>query len=276
MKMVLPVQRYSPCAGITVDRTDQSVRITGSMQMYGPMANAARATSVQNTINTTWTTTFPDGHSVSCNITVTYRGPESSAANVTQIYVANISGPSHVSHIGATSMTLNASGTAAFTWVAAHEFGHIIGLQDRYSESIISRIRGRFGGVRSNTIQPGYTGNIMGQHGGTLSSQNLRDLASENEPSSWWFNDDNHVRDWVNAHSRAEIRALSTDSKLRMIRTLMGGWISDADVNAIVAIAASVNSRTEANVIRGGINLTDFQGLGQRMRVRIAFDNMPS
>lgn len=270
--MTLPVQRYSPNAGLYVDRTGQTTSITGSMELSGPTASAARAVTIQNSINQTWTANFPDGYSVTCNIRVTYLAPGTSASSVTQIIARAMSGPSNV-FLG--TMTLNSNHATAFTWTAAHEFGHIIGLGDRYSESIMSTLRGRFGGVRANVVEPGYENNIMGVHQGVLESRNLRDSAVENDPSSWWINDDDHVRDWISAHTQAEVGALSAADKLSMIRTLMGYYISDADVDAIVAICASVTTRDQAEVIRNGIDLADFSGHGQRMRVRIAFDNMP-
>ena len=49
--------------------------------------------------------------------------------------------PSQVSVL-TREMTLNANQTEAFPWLAAHEFGHVPGLKDRYSESIISSADG--------------------------------------------------------------------------------------------------------------------------------------
>ena len=114
-------------------------------------------------------------------------------------------------------MTLNANEPNAFTWTPSHEFGHIIGLKDRYSEGIISKIKSTWGGVRTATVEPGYEGNLMAEQGGTLAGKNIADLAKENEPSPYWINDDDQVRDWVNAHSLAEIGRLSTTNKLRAI-----------------------------------------------------------
>jgi hypothetical protein len=86
-----------------------------------------------------WTKSFPDGYSVTCNVSVRYRDPGTGAGNATQIEAVVISGPSHVTNLPAfdRSMTLNAGESDAFTWTPTHEFGHIIGLQDRYSESIM-------------------------------------------------------------------------------------------------------------------------------------------
>ena len=270
------MQRFSPAAGVILDRTERSVTITGTMELYGSEANAARAASVQSSINTTWTRAFPDGYNVTCNITVTYRGPGSSAGAATQIDAEKTAGPSHVSGgEGSRSMTLNANEADAFTWTPAHEFGHIIGLRDRYSESIMSSIRGQFGGTRTSTPETGYETNLMAVTGGTLEGRNVANLAEENEPSPYWINDDDQVRDWVGAHPISDINRLSTAHKLAAIRTLMGGWISDDDVSAITRICSSVTSHAEADAIRSGIDLLQMTSIGQRTTVRIAFAQMP-
>ncbi len=272
----LPVAKFSPSPGLYVDRTEKSVSITGAMELSGEEANADRAASIQNSINSTWTRTFPDGYAVSCSITVTYRGSGSPAGNATQIEAKKIAGPSHVSPgLGGRSMTLNASEADAFTWTPAHEFGHIIGLQDRYSEGIMSKIKGTFGGTRSTTVDPGYSGNIMAESGAPLESKNVRDVAAENEPSPYWVNDDDQVRDWVNGHSLSDIGKLSVASKLQAIKTLMGGWISDDDVAAIGRICASVTTHAQAEAVRHGVDLTDMTSIGQRTVVRLAFAKMP-
>ena len=235
------------------------------------------AQSIEHSINTTWTRSFPDGYSVSCNISVGYRSPNSGPGNVTQIEAANISGPSHVTDMPGLdrTMTLNASETDVFTWTPAHEFGHILGLRDRYSESIMSQISGQFGGTRHTVTQPGYQTNLMAVHGGVLERQNVGDLATETAPSPYWINDDDQVRDWVDAHSTVEIRMLSTANKLRAIQTLMGGWISGEDMDAMGRICGSVNTEAEARTIQRGVDLLDFSSLGQRTQMRVFFTQMP-
>jgi hypothetical protein len=271
---VSPVGRFSPAPGIFVDRTMNDISIVGTMEMFGPEATPARAASVQHTINTTWTQSFPDGYSISCQVTVNYRPPGKAASNVAQIEAIKMAGPSNVAGSDH-DMTLNANESLAFAWTAAHEFGHVIGLQDRYSESIMSSLRGRFGGTRQNTVDPRYTGNLMSTHQGILESKNIRDVAVENQPSEWWFNDDDQIRDWVNHHPLRDITAMSGTSKLRMIKTLMGGWVSEADVAAIVRICSSVEKHAEAETIRAGVPTTDLENFGQRTRVRIALAQMP-
>lgn len=107
---VLPVVRFTPSPGLFVDRTETSVVIGGLMELSGAEATHARAQSIQQSINVVWTQTFSDGYSVKCNVSVRYRGPGSSASNVTQIQAAKIPGPSHVTPgLFSRSMTLNAS-----------------------------------------------------------------------------------------------------------------------------------------------------------------------
>lgn len=211
-----------------------------------------------------------------CNITVVYRGKGSKAGNATQIEAEKIAGPSHVSlGLHGLSMTLNANEADAFTWTPAHEFGHIIGLNDRYSEGIVSSVKSMFGGTRAATVEAGYQGNIMAESGGTVVSKNIKDLAEENEPSPYWINDDNQVRDWVNGHSIDEVAKLSTASKLKAIQALMPGWISDDDVNAIARICSGVKSKTEAGAIRSGIDVLSMSSIGQRTMVRLVFAKTP-
>lgn len=277
--MTLPIGRFSPAPGIWVDRTDRSIRITGTMETYGAEANIARTRTIQQSINSTWTSRFPDGYSIACNVTVTYRGTGASASsNKAQIEILNMAGPSNVSNLpfNGNKMTLNATSQDVFTWVVAHEFGHVIGLDDRYSESIFSSIGGRFGCTRTNTVHPGYAGNMMAVHNGTLSSQNVADIASENDPSPYWINDDDHVRNWVRSHPTADITSLSTAHKLAAIRVLMSGWISSDDMGAIRKICQSVRDRNQANLIRNRIDLLTFTSLGQRMEMRIILTQMPN
>jgi len=273
--MPLPFGRFVPAKGLTVDRTGNNVAIGGAMQCYGSEATAARCVTIQNTINSVWTATFPDGCSSVCQVVIMFRPPGVPSFGVTEIEIKSMSGPSNV-NTSTKKMELNSNSADVYTWVAAHEFGHVIGLDDRYSEPLISKIRGSWGGQRTNEIQPGYEGNLMGAHNGAMSSQNIRDLASETSPSSWSTEDDDHIRAWVSAHSLADIAATPVDAKISAINTLMGGWISDADVDAMVKILQSVRNVSEANVIRTRIDPVTCSGLGQRTRVRVAMAGMPS
>jgi hypothetical protein len=271
----LPFGRFSPASGLWVDRPENSFKITGQMELYGDEATAARAASIQNSINTTWTKTFADGYDVSCNIFVRLKGTGGSGP-AAKIEAKKMSGPSNVSMLPGMDreMTLNANEANAFTWTPAHEFGHVLGMKDRYSESMWSSVKGTFGGDRKSTADEGYDGNLMAADQGTIGKQNVVDLRSENEPSPYWLNDDDAIRDWVSAHSRAEISKLSAAIKLRAIKTLMGGWISDDDVKAMEKICLSVTTKSESETIQRGINLLDFTSIGQRSEMRVIFSRM--
>lgn len=272
--MPIPFGRFSPAPGLTIDRAGNNVAITGTIEAYGSQATADRARIMQETINRIWTVTFPDGVSARCSVTVRYRAPGTPAGNVAQIEVKEMTTDSNVSRF-THNMELNSKDANAFTWVVAHEFGHVLGLDDRYTESIGSVARGVVGGERRTAAQPGYEGNIMAVDNGAMAAQNIRDIAVETNPASWWVNDDDHIRDWVNHHSAAEIAAQPTDAKLQAINTLMSGWISDADVAAMEKIIATVSTADEARTFRARIDLLDFSGLGQRMRIRIALNRLP-
>lgn len=273
---VLPFGRFSPSRGIIVDRTDKSIQISGVMELYGPEATGARATSIESSINSMWTSSFPDGYKVTTKIRVKFRGPKSVAGNATQIEAVNMTQDSFVG-VGMSGryMTLNAKNRDVFTWVAAHEFGHIIGLDDRYLESIFSRIGGLFGAERTTPAESGYEGNVMAAHGGALTSQNLADIGVENEPSPYWINDDDYVASWVNIHPNSDVTGLPTASKLRAFETLMSGWVSTDDLDAMVRICGSVKSKTEADAIRKAVDPRELGELGQRTTLRLAMDKMP-
>jgi hypothetical protein len=172
-------------------------------------------------------------------------------------------------------MQLNANEPDCFTWTPGHEFGHVIGLDDRYVESIMSQIRGSWGGTRVTSPKPGYARNLMAVSHGRLEQQNVVDVAAENEPSALWTGDDDEVRAWVTAHSLAEIGGLSAADKLRAIWVLQRGWISDDDMEAMGRICKSVTTRDQAEAIRAGVNLLIFGDLGQRTTMRVFLANMP-
>jgi hypothetical protein len=267
------VARVYTAPGIVVDRVDKTISISGFMELSGPEATPARALKIQESINSTWTKAFPDGYSVTCNVKVTFRGPGRSPGRVAQIEAIRCAEPSGVSDDDDRSMTINANEPDAFTWTPAHEFGHVIGLEDGYSEGIMSELRARWGGTRIVTLKPGYKGNLMGETNGKLAKRNLVDLGQANAPA--WLDEDDQVRAWVKGHSLFEIRQLSTPHKLAAIKTLLDGWISSDDLLAIRRICGCAASKPEADAIRGSIDLSSMTDLGQRMQMRVILSNMP-
>jgi hypothetical protein len=134
------------------------------MELWGAEANVARAASVQLATNEKWNRTFKDGYSMKCNVTVRYRGPDSRPSFAVQIEALKMAGPSNVKISDSKRpMQLNATEPDAFTWTPAHEFGHVLGLNDRYTETIMSQIRGSWGGRRVTSPQPGYAKQLDGR-----------------------------------------------------------------------------------------------------------------
>ncbi len=273
--MTIP-RRFSPAPGITVDIAASSISIAGRAQVWGPQANPARATLIQDSINRIWTANFANGFRVSCAMQISHRasGPP---ADVLQIEIVPIAGPSSVTTpvIGAPSMQLNSNATNVYTWVSAHEFGHVLGMKDRYSETLASQICSSFGCARTTTVERGYEALLMGAHMGAMDTRTLDDLNAETAPAPWWINDDDQTRDWVMGATPGAIAALPARQKVQAIRVMMGYWIDDEDVAAIERICANVGSPAHARAIREAINPLDFTSIGQRTRIRVAFSGMP-
>jgi hypothetical protein len=172
-------------------------------------------------------------------------------------------------------MVLNANEGDAFTWTPAHEFGHILGMKDRYSESIVSKISSLWAGNRSTPPNPGYESNLMAVVNGSLEARNIADVIAENEPSAYWQRDDDYIVSWIESHSSADVARLPTPEKLRAIWILQGGWISGTDLQAMGKICSSVKTTTEAAAMRRGINPLIFSDLGQRTTMRVFLSTMP-
>lgn len=248
------------------------MHISGTIEAYGPHANEANAAQAQATIRQFWNQGFPDGYSVTCDVTVVYRA--SPSGNVVTIEMDKITGPSNVSRFTG-NMELNMNEDDALTWTVAHEFGHQIGLRDRYSEGIMSKIRGKFGGRRTSTVEGGYEQNLMGVVGGATESRTVQDLGAENAPG--YFTSDDQIRLWVARHTRAERGALSTATKIHMINLLLEGWIADEDVATIESICLAVTDASESTAIKRALEarLLDMTSIGQRTYVRGIITRMP-
>jgi hypothetical protein len=268
------VRRFHPAPNLTVDQNGNHFAISGTIQVYGPSASAANAATAQATIRRLWNRTFPDGAQVTCTVSLVFTTSPSTTTTEAVIEMKPMTGPSNVSTLTNT-MELNMNDSDALTWVVAHEFGHQCGLADRYSESTWSSIRGSFGYSRTNTIQPGYEGTIMGASGGDQTAQTVRNLGAEHSPWSW--DDDDEVRDWINHHSADELAGLPAGSRAAMVDQLMSGWISDEDVQAMGAIAASARTAADAGPIRAALErgIPNMSSIGQRTQVRVFVSQMP-
>lgn len=171
-----------PGISVNVSRSGKSANVSADLQVHGAEADAAKASTIQSTIASNWNGAFPDGYHITTRVNATYRGPtDSENSSATQIELVRSGGrPNYVTRswlVGSRYMQLNLDHSYSLTWSAAHEFGHLLGLDDHYSEGILSSIsRTIFGGTGSSTVDPGYENNIMGARYGVLESRNVQDL----------------------------------------------------------------------------------------------------
>jgi hypothetical protein len=275
--MADPFKTYSPAQGIYVDRIERTIRVTGSMDLYGSGASAQAATDIQTAINRDWSKTFSDGWSITCAVSVTHRpaGPTSTAFPVEFKALKDAKDPSTVTwNIWGTPtvMTLNTLDSEAITWVVSHEFGHVLKLEDRYHDF-------KEHGERKSTANAGWEGNMMAErtHNAArteIQSKNLADLTGKESTPSFFGSDDEAVR-WIKGHTEADIALLSTASKLKTLKNLSEGWISDDDTDAMVKLLRSVKTGQEAFAIRNAFDIKVMNTKRQRDRVQFAFDLMP-
>jgi hypothetical protein len=160
---------------------------------------------------------------------------------------------------------------------AAHEFGHQMGLDDRYSEPFLSNIGDTLVGMQRWGIKDhaGYEDNIMAHGNALASGQNVRDLARENAPTA--LSTDDQVRDWVSRSNAADMVVVATATKVRMVDSLMDGWISDQDVAALESICATARPGDQADAVRAAVEsrIGSMWGSAQKARLQAAIDAMP-
>jgi hypothetical protein len=237
--------------------------------------------TAEATIKKFWNQSFTGGYKVVCNVKINLKAPGGSGTDDTKIEMDAGSGVAKVNAL-TRNMTLylkKEDGTPSndLTWAVAHEFGHVIGLDDKYSEGFFSRIMAIIGkdSKRKTTIEPGYQGNIMGESNGNLESKNLDDIDKDNAP--YFYQKDDRIRLWVSRHSTGKIAKLNAATKIKMIETLLDGYISDQDIAAIELICKSVAGHVEADVIGRAIGkkVMEMSDIGQRTRLRTIISNMP-
>jgi hypothetical protein len=170
----------SPGPGLSISWSGSAVSIRARMEISGAEATAALAAQIKATIERYWNASFPDGYRVSCTADVRYRASGASAdPGATQIEIVRAARDSFVQRywlVGQRYMTFNLNN--GINWTPAHEFGHLLGLDDRYAEGIVSRVSGIFGGRREATVEAGWSGNIMAEVNGSVESKNVMDLLS--------------------------------------------------------------------------------------------------
>ncbi len=165
--------------GITITWSGNFISITANLEVSGPAATAQIANQMKNTIETIWNAGFDQSYRVSCSVDMRFRGSSTEDSTRNQIYVTVDSSATNVTRnptLFYSSMNYHVNNSTVIGWTPAHEFGHMLGLDDHYSESVWSRIRDICGYSRYTTVHPGWQGNIMATHMGTLERRNLQEL----------------------------------------------------------------------------------------------------
>jgi hypothetical protein len=88
-----------------------------------------------------------------------------------------------------------------------------------------------------------------------------------------FFNDDDQIRAWVSSTDVAALGRQPVAEKIRMIETLLSGWISDGDMVAIEKICQSVTTPGEMAQLRAHFQsqiASRMSDIGQRTRFRVA------
>jgi hypothetical protein len=278
---VVVVGSYNADGSLVIDRTDKEVRITGTMEAYGDGATPTNMATAQATINRYWSQTFTDGYRVRCNVVIIAKPNKWPSSSNSKIEMNDHEGVAYVNALTG-NMTLylkDAAGnpTSDLTWAVAHEFGHVLGMSDKYSEGFFSKVMAIIGKdkYRTNKIEPGYSGNLMAQYSGSLESKNIADLDKENAPN--FLNADDRIRLWVSRHSKSDLSKLNAATKISMINTLLNGFLGDADLAAIETICGSITTHDEGQLVdyELGHRVTEIQSFDQRLKVRIIFSKLP-
>jgi hypothetical protein len=155
-----------------------SVTIAAKLELFGPVADDALADAMKGEIESFWTTSFPDGSQVHTTVNASRRDDDA-PPDPDAVQVRVVTGPGVRSFVkdipGGVEMTYSVPSEPG---VASHEFAHLLGLDDRYHDTIWAVASDlTFGLIAgSSETDPGYEGNVMGEGGGVLESMNIRDL----------------------------------------------------------------------------------------------------
>ena len=84
--------------------------------------------------------------------------------------------------------------------------------------------------------------------------------------------DDDEIRSWVGRQSTEALAAISTNERLRMIFSLMKGWVSDEDVSTIRRLLDTIRTRAEMSLIERFLRpqLIELSSIGQRTQIRVS------
>jgi hypothetical protein len=165
--------------GITMDWSGNRISLTVNLEVSGDAATRDLANQIKQTIESVWNARFDGGYRIGCAVDVLLRTGGGASSSRSQIIISNDTSATNVSPFPTlyyASMNYHINDSTVNTWTPAHEFGHMLGLDDHYDEGTWSRIRDLCGYSRTTTVHPGWQGNIMATHLGVLERRNLLEL----------------------------------------------------------------------------------------------------
>jgi hypothetical protein len=172
---------YNPGPGLSLSLSGHAVTIRANLELYGAGATSAIAGEFKSTIENYWNHTYDDGYSVKTTANVTVQGDKPDKAK-TRIDVINAKGVTNVAPtywIAGANYMQYYIGSSKNDWTPAHEFGHLLGLPDHYSESIASSLKGQINpDWRTSIEDKGWEGNLMARTGGVFEKKNIVELIS--------------------------------------------------------------------------------------------------
>jgi hypothetical protein len=177
--------KVKPYPGCTIEwNMPKQISIWVNFQLTGVEADATNAKQIQDSINSywnkSWTIPFFGPITLKTKATVTYNPtPDYSKYAVIELF-RSIQERSTISKFGGgrpqnRKIRLNLEGMD-ISWDPAHEFGHYLGLDDKYVDQLDAA------GNTVSVTDPEWKGNIMAETKGIVEFRNIIELIS------WWAN----------------------------------------------------------------------------------------
>jgi hypothetical protein len=125
---------------------------------------------------------------------------------------------------------------------------------------------------RAGQTPPAAKGPVAGGSSRADNPNTLKEGYLDQDVPTRHLASDSDIRDWVSTHNTADIAALSTSEKIRLLNRLLDGWISDEDVAAFEKICSSVDTLAEQLALRTalGPRENDIRSPAQRNRIHMA------
>lgn len=176
----IPSGTANPGPGISISWNGDDIVILANLKIWGAAASPTIANEIKATIERYWNTSSAgNGHTynIHCTANVRFRNASDNAdGNATQIEVVR-QGSTTASYVGREwlvgSRYMHFNLDRGTDWTPAHEFGHLLGLDDHYHKTARSYLP--WNPAESEPDQ-GWASNIMGERGGTVDYRNAEEL----------------------------------------------------------------------------------------------------